>query len=243
MQILRTIRAKLGNEYVEYKGVRLPVRRSNQALSNNQEYIEETKRQISMFLENSTDGKTVLDFGCGQGRLLNGLIYTKSRFSEYVGLDVDYKSVGWCIRNLRYTQSISFIWYNQSNSRYNKTGENYAGIPVKDNYFSHVFANSVFSHLNENDLVKYAGLLRKSIRVKGRLYLTAFTEEKVEKCAVNPDGYMGAKSDTSPLHRVRYNKQYFINIFEQNGWRLEEYSQNGIGRTGQSELLFIAVES
>ena len=231
----------LGFEYETYRGLRLPVRRSNQGMSNNATYLEETAAQVGAFLGKGDDSIRLLDFGSGQGRLLNGLMSGGIKFAEYVGVDVDAKSLGWCIRNLTYDRDIAFVWYNQSNARYNREGESYDGLPVKDGYFSHVFSNSVFSHLDEGDVIKYAGLLRGAVPEGGRLYLTAFTEEGVENFAENPDGYMGASGNTSPLHRVRFNKEYFISIFEERGWALDEYRQNGIARTGQSELVFRAV--
>lgn len=245
-KILRRIRKPSGTDkttdadFVLYENVRLPTRRSNQGLGSNELYVSETTTQISKFLNADSSDVKILDFGCGQGRLLNGLILSKINFLEYVGIDIDSNSVSWCIRNLTYSENISFIWYNSRNDRYNRQGIDNPGIPTKDNNFSHIFSNSVFSHLNQGDVRKYADLLRSSAVIDAKLYLTAFTEEDVLDCAENPDGYMGGNNDKPALLRVRYNKAFFIGLFEKCGWELQSYEQNGIQRTGQSELTFRA---
>jgi len=235
------VKQLLGFEYESYRGLRLPVRRSNQGMSDNATYLDETAKQLGGYLGKGGDDVVLLDFGCGQGRLLNGMMHGQVGFGEYVGVDVDPASLGWCVRHLTYDRNIAFVWYNQANARYNASGESYDGIPVKDGYFTHIFSNSVFSHLDEADVIKYAGLLRGCVSKGGRFYLTAFTEEGVEDFAENPEGYMGQRANGTPLHRVRFNKDYFISIFTTRGWEVEEYRQNGIARTGQSELVFRAV--
>ena len=238
--IILKLKHLLGIDSERYQGLVLPTRRSNQGMSSNRTYLDETAAQLASFLGKGGDDVKLLDFGCGQGRLLNGIMHGGIAFDEYIGLDVDPKSLAWCVSNLAYDRNIAFVWYNQANARYNAAGESYDGMPVKDGHFTHVFSNSVFSHLDESDVVKYARLIRASVANGGRFYLTAFTEEGVEPCVENPDGYMGGSSGDTPLHRVRFNKDHFIDIFTAAGWTLEEYRQNGIARTGQSELVFRA---
>ena len=240
-KVIKILGALTQTDFVVFEGLKLPLARSNQGMSDNKVYFSETKKQLEVAFVGDSCEKKILDFGCGQGRLLNGFIYYNMGFKEYVGVDVDNSSIAWCVRNLTYAQNVSFVWYNQSNARYNKSGNNFPSIPVKDNYFSIIFSNSVFSHLCQEDVEKYARLLRKVAVKDAAFYLTAFIEENVENCAENPEGYMGAKKDNSPLHRVRYNKVYFINVFESVGWELGSYKQNGVSRTGQSELVFRAV--
>lgn len=238
-KLVKRILSCLTNDYIEFQGIRLPKRRSNQGLTSNIDYIAETKRQIRTFeTEFDFELESIFDFGCGQGRLLNGLIYTKSKFTDYVGLDVDAVSIQWCVKNLAYSKNIAFVWYNKSNERYNKDGQEFNRLPIEKNHFQLVFSNSVFSHLADADVRLYAKLLRDVIADNGTLYLTAFTEEGVPNVEENPDGYMGEIADKSALHRVRYNKDYFIDIFIREGWSLVLYKQNGIARTGQSELFF-----
>jgi SAM-dependent methyltransferase len=237
--IAKKILSCFANDYVDFQGIRLPKRRSNQGLTSSKVYMLETERQIRAFdAEFNSELGSILDFGCGQGRLLNGLIYTKTKFVDYVGMDVDALSIQWCLKNITYNQNIAFLWYNKGNERYNKSGQSFNKIPLEKNYFQLVFSNSVFSHLTDTDVRLYAKLLREVIADSGMLYLTAFTEEEVPNVEENPDGYMGAMDDKSALHRVRFNKNYFINIFIKEGWDLVLYKQNAIARTGQSELFF-----
>lgn len=234
---LKKLISFLYSDYIEYKGLRLPKQRSNQGLASNELYISETVAQLSKFLSKSNAASShILDFGCGQGRLLNGLIYEKFPFAEYAGIDVDSRAISFCINNLRYSNNISFTWYNKINERYNKIGEEIDSLPLPKEHYTHMFSNSVFSHLNDDDVRLYAKLLRDCLVMNGVLYLTAFTEDDVPDFEENPIGYFGEKN-TSRLHRVRFNKSYFLEIFASQGWQIEKYYQNGIQRTGQSEIV------
>lgn len=233
---LKTIINFLNRDYIEFKGLKLPKQRSNQGLASNDLYISETVAQISKFVSKSDAASSyILDFGCGQGRLLNGLVYEEIPFGQYAGIDVDSRAISWCINNLSYPNNVSFTWYNKNNERYNKAGKEINSLPVTKEHYTHIFSNSVFSHLNEIDVRLYAKLLRECLVLNGMLYLTAFTEENVPNCEENPVGYFGEKN-TSRLHRVRFNKDYFLEIFTSHGWQVEGYYQNGIERTGQSEI-------
>jgi len=229
----------LSKGYLSHNGVRLPLLRSNEGLFSNEKYLSETISQInSLKRYSSLDEARILDFGSGQGRLLNGMMYSGVNFADYTGVDIDPVSVNWCIKNLQYNKNISFIWYNKKNERYNASGLNIECLPVRENYYDVVFSNSVFSHLNDIDVMLYSRLLYSTVREGGTLYLTAFTEEGVDDFEENPAGYLGKTSEGTPLHRVRFNKDYFVNIFINAGWELINYRQNAIARTSQSEIVF-----
>lgn len=229
----------MGTDHVSYGGLRLPKRRSNEGLQDDAKYLEETAKQIRSVSSRLSGSARVLDFGCGQGRLLNGLVHDRIRIAEYVGIDVDAEAISWCVRNLDYDVfDISFVWYNQANRRYHATGTEYAKVPVPENRFDLAFSNSVFSHLDAADAAKFAAQLRPLLRPDGRLYLTAFTESGVDACTVNPPGYLGKATDNTPLHRVRFNRDFFCGLFLRAGWELLEYRQSAIARTGQSEIIF-----
>ena len=65
------------------------------------DYINSAIEQIEMLLhEKLLDKNTeLLDFGCGQGRLLNGLEYLKVKIIQYMGIDTDEISINWCSYN------------------------------------------------------------------------------------------------------------------------------------------------
>lgn len=45
------------------------------------------------------------------------------------------------------------------------------------------------------------------------MYVTAFIEEDVPQIEENPEGYLDRHS-VGPLHRVRYERAFFIDLFE-----------------------------
>lgn len=112
MLLITQIISTLLMNYTKFENLRIPLYRSNQGLNNNMEYINSALKQIedlkSYHLISSDT--TLLDFGCGQGSLVNGLLYSKFNIKEYQGIDTDLKSIKWCQDNLsRNSQGYNFI--------------------------------------------------------------------------------------------------------------------------------------
>ena len=67
---------KMSNEARKYKQLYLPLERSNEQLSGDEEYINSATEQVddlSIYCDLTAETR-VLDFGCGQGRFANGLL-------------------------------------------------------------------------------------------------------------------------------------------------------------------------
>lgn len=225
---------------IRHRNLNLPVKRSNEGLQDDATYLNSAADQIGRIAKWLPADGTIVDFGCGQGRLLNGLLYTETSFGGYCGVDIDKDAIAWCVTHLSYPSvNASFIWYNGNNARYNADGIAVPDIPSSDNAASVIFANSVFSHLEPEDVSRYADILKRKLTSGGAFYLTAFVEEGVEPVAYDPKGYYDdGPTPRRPLTRVRYEKEHFLSLVTSAGLKLVEYHQNGIARTGQSELIF-----
>lgn len=223
---------------VSYQGLKLPLLRSNQGLGGSKAYLDSIVHQINANADHFTADARVLDFGCGQGRLLNGLLYCQRPPARYVGVDVDPAAIRWCLRYLSYSKlNTSFHWYNYQNERYNDSGSKDFELCLADSYFDFVFCNSLFSHLNDADTDRVAEVIYNKLKPGGQVYLTAFVEKDVADVSENPAGYMGqSEKDNSPLHRVRYEQDYFFGKMESIGFKLVKFNHRGIERTGQSEI-------
>jgi SAM-dependent methyltransferase len=80
----------------------------------------EANRLVNHF--QCTQDSRVLDVGCGQGRLPIGILRVIGK-TNYVGIDVDRKSVDWCKRYIeRDHPSFKFEHLNLYNERYNRNG-------------------------------------------------------------------------------------------------------------------------
>lgn len=114
---------------------------------------EETGRMHRQLLENvlpddwTWQGKRVLDFGCGVGRVLRQFA-PEAGDAEFRGCDLDRPSLDWLEANL----SPPFEFFESGES---------PGLPQEDGSFDLVYAFSVYTHFTDN----WAGWLREHHRV------------------------------------------------------------------------------
>ncbi|CAN5436835.1 hypothetical protein BH10PSE5_BH10PSE5_28700 [soil metagenome] len=122
-------------------------------------------------------GDTVLDIGCGTGRMAHHLTD-----HPYTGFDLSKAAIGMCRR--RYPQ-LNFVHLDVWNGDYNRTGsiaEDKVAFPAEDASVDVAFAMSVFTHMRFGAMSHY---LREAVRVLkpgGRFAFTAFSPRE----ATNP---------------------------------------------------------
>ena len=84
----------------------------------------------------SWEGKRVLDFGCGVGRVLRQF-RPEAEEAEFYGCDLDTPSLEWLQQNL----SPPFHFFESSEE---------AGLPQEDGFFDLIYAFSVYTHFTDN---------------------------------------------------------------------------------------------
>ena len=239
--MLKAIKNKLFNKepknFVKYKNLILPTVRSNQGLQDNEVYLNSGVEQLDFLIKHNliNSDSEILDFGCGQGRLLNTLIYKNFAFKSYHGIDTQGHTIDWCKKHLTYNSKIKFHHVPAFNERYNNQVDGLLKLPFKDSSFSLVFLNSVFSHMLDSDIAFYINEFDRILQNNGAVYLTAFVEENVPEVEENPDNYLGESKGS--LHRVRYEKDFFFKLVESKNMRISQFVHRGIPRTGQSEIV------
>lgn len=224
-------------DYIIYKGLNLPYVRSNEKLNSEEAYLKSCEEQINYLKKQKliNDTTVLLDFGSGQGRLINGLIYTKTRINNYIGIDTNKKSVDWCNKYLNYNDAIKFLHIPSYNARYNKNAVGLKSLPFDNEKFNLIFLNSVFSHMISKDVVFYLKEFYKYLKPSGSIYLTAFVEENVKNEEENPENYLSISSGA--LHRVRYEKKYFFKLITDSGFDILKFEHQYIDRTKQSVIV------
>lgn len=226
------------NRAIQYKNLFLPDFRSNENLNHNAAYLQSAINQIDHLVDycDLTKDSRILDFGCGQGRLLNGITHLQKKFSTYEGLDTKMDSINWCNRWLSdYTGKFEFIYLPAFNARYNKTANGLMPLPFDEAQYDIIFLNSVFSHMLSDDIIFYLNEFYRVIQRGGMIYLTAFIEENVCEIEENPDNYIDESSGR--LHRVRYEKNFFYNLVQDAGFKINNFMHHEIDRTKQSVLI------
>lgn len=162
-------------------------------------------------------GKNILELGCACGRLLRWF-EKEAEECECWGCDVNTEAITWCQQNL----SPPFHFFPNTTSPH---------LPFSDEYFSFIFAGSVFTHIGELADTWFLEL-RRLLRDDGRIFITIFDEisyqilhEKFAGAqAIKQLESLGKKTglfdkdygkfvySTSPrLQRVGYKREYLVN--------------------------------
>ncbi|MGD1713247.1 class I SAM-dependent methyltransferase, partial [Dapis sp. BLCC M172] len=104
-----------------------------------------------------SDFDSVLDFGCGCGRVIIWN-YLLSKSTVFEGIDVDAEAIYWCQENLKFA----------------KFSVNQALPPTEyeDNKFDFVYLISVFSHINEEMQLQWLKELRRITKPEGIVMIT-----------------------------------------------------------------------
>lgn len=184
-----------------------------------------------------TPEASVLDIGCGFGRLPIGLLRQVQDLRRYVGVDVSKKAVRWCQRYLTVQQAnYQFIHIDVKNTRYNPRGNAIDAtfqLPFEAQSFDIIYLYSVFSHMPLEDVRVYLQEFQRLLKASGKIFLTTFIETDVPDFTVNPENYRTEKWQ-GPLHCVRFSRTYFGKLLAEFGFQIDQfdYETEANGQSG-----------
>jgi SAM-dependent methyltransferase len=123
---------------------------------------------------------SVLDFGCGCGRLARQLMQQRPRPRAYVGIDLHRGMIQWCQRNLApRAPGFRFVHHDVFHHTSNPLGRQpTAEIPVDARSISLVCAWSVFTNLVETHARHYLTEVARVLRDDGYFHSTWFLFDK-----------------------------------------------------------------
>ena len=127
------------------------------------------------------DFGTILDFGCGCGRILLWLRWLGER-STIHGVDVDARAIRWAGENLPWAQFA--------------VNDHQPPLPFADATFDLVYNHSVFTHLDEEHQDLWLAELRRVTKPGGILVLSVHGEKPL---ADFEEGSRNAGGDPSPV--------------------------------------------
>jgi len=125
--------------------------------------------------------ESVLDFGCGCGRLARQLLQSSARPERYVGIDLHRGMIRWCRRHLApLAPGFSFRHHDVFNRYFNpgRWKRRTASLPARDASITLVVAWSVFTHLTEEQAPFYLREVARVLRPDGYFLSTWFLFDK-----------------------------------------------------------------
>jgi SAM-dependent methyltransferase len=216
-------------DFVNYHGIILPekdFRAGGSEFKNDNFFFKsallDTDRLIKDYNLNSNT--RILDIGCGAGRLPIGIIYRIGEIKKYRGIDVIDKFIKWCSRHItQIYPNFQFCHIDVKNLRYNPHGEildKSFSFPFHNDEFDIIYLGSVFTHMVMEDIKIYLKDIKRILNPSGVIFLTAFIEDNVSDVTINPKNSL--MNYSGPLHCVQYNKNYFISMLENSGFKIDK---------------------
>jgi len=134
--------------------------------------------------------ESVLDLGCGCGRIAIPLTRYLNHEGGYQGFDIYKEGIEWCTEHITSKfPNFRFEFVDIYNKRYNPDGKNSATtfrFPYRSGRFDVVFAASVFTHLRKEDMLCYLSEVSRVLKEKGRCLVTFFLFNETARFDVDP---------------------------------------------------------
>jgi SAM-dependent methyltransferase len=199
---------------------------------DNAAFVASAKRDVARLIEEGlTRDSTLLDWGCGAGRLAIGVIETWGGIARYDGIDVQRDLITWATRNVA-RDSITFTHVDIANARYNRDGSPERAIPGDTASYDALYGYSVLSHMDASELADYLHEIRRLLAPEGFAWVTAFVEDGVPDATEKPDGY-GPIPWEGALHCVRFDRAFFETTLRSAGLAIRHF-EHGQETDGQS---------
>ncbi len=107
---------------------------------------------------------TILDFGCGCGRVVRWVPESASSSARIVGSDVDDEAIQWCSAHLKFADFV--------------VNQPWPPLPFEADSFDLIYAVSVFTHLDEEAQCAWIDELARVARPAGWVLVTVLGESQ-----------------------------------------------------------------
>ncbi|QIP11179.1 class I SAM-dependent methyltransferase [Spirosoma aureum] len=182
--------------------------------------------------------ESVLDVGCGIGRMAVPLTNYLTAPGRYEGFDIVGHGIDWCLHNItpRF-DNFNFQVADIYNSHYNPSGNyqayNYR-FPFDDNSFDFVFLTSVFTHMPVQEVDHYLSEISRVLKPGGRCFSTFFL--------LNDQSRRLMKTENSTYNfQYKLDGRYVFSLEDPDlGTAFDQFTiQTMLGRYGLSAQNFI----
>ncbi|HEX7343207.1 MAG TPA: class I SAM-dependent methyltransferase [bacterium] len=180
---------------------------------------------------------SVLDIGCGYGRLAYGIIANMDFRGQYLGVDILPKHVQWCSDAITPEHgNFQFEVLNIHNACYNPRGlfdaRTYR-FKISDATFDYGALFSVFTHMYEPEIRNYLGEIKRILKPGGTCVSTYFLFDEARLPAITDAQHSMSMEFTlnehtryhnaeDPLHAIAYERNHAIDQITGFGFDLLE---------------------
>lgn len=180
-----------------------------------------------------SDG-SVLDVGCGSGRMAVPLTKYLTTEGHYQGFDIVPPAIEWCTNTItaRYPQ-FYFSVADVLNNIYNPVGKHTPAeytFPYPSESFDLVYLTSVFTHMLPDDMERYLSEIIRTLKPGGRCLITFFLSNdesrsltKARRSTLLFDYDGGTYSTVNakePEHAICFEEEYIRKTFSDRGLRI-----------------------
>jgi SAM-dependent methyltransferase len=132
------------------------------------DYLSVGRNWRARFVEHGLEPHhSVLDVGCGTGRIAAALTDYLTPDARYLGLDVLRPSIEWAARAFKPFPHFAFRWVDVRNPYYNPKGLSAAHLPFESRAFDFSFMTSVFTHLHDDVAARYLKEVARALKPGG----------------------------------------------------------------------------
>jgi SAM-dependent methyltransferase len=185
-----------------------------------------------------SEEESVLEIGCGIGRLAIPATRVIGPAGRYLGIEIIPESVSWCRENItRRFPNFSFHFENVKSPLHNPAGSEDPAktvIPLADSSVDKLFLSSVFTHMFPAGLDHYLKEFRRVLKPGGIALATAFllntgSREAITKGKtgwsfshpyVDEAGQCWIEFPQSPEGAVAYDESAFLQLLRRNRLQL-----------------------
>lgn len=166
--------------------------------------------------------RSVLDFGCGAGRIARQLIQQRPRPRRYLGIDLHKGMIRWCRSHLEpLAPGFEFRHHAVHNPTFNPRARRWtAPLPAEDDAFSLVLAWSVFTHLVQGQVDHYLGEIARVLEPAGVLHSTWFLFERATFPMLEPGQHALYSNDRDPTRAVIFDRDWVLERIRAAGMTL-----------------------
>lgn len=195
-------------------------------------------------------GDSVLDVGCGCGRMAVPLTQYLTAQAKYEGFDIDREAIKWCQKRItpRYP-NFRFRTVDLYNSHYNPHSSVSAKdfkFPYPSQSFDFAFLASIFTHMLPDDVENYLSELHRVLKPGKHCYITQFllTEQTlgfIEKglSIFKPGEDMGGYRVLNPEIQetaVFYDFETALEMYKRHRFELVDNVYFGFWRGGEETV-------